>query len=101
MKVSRLTPTLAVFAEAGYALIQSGYSRGGGALEQGIPETEALRRYLIDHYGKPSETYVVGHSMGGALTVMTIEQSPDNYVGALDLCERRVTRSPDSADALI
>jgi pimeloyl-ACP methyl ester carboxylesterase len=81
-----LEPELAVFTKAGYAVIQSGYSRGGWALEQAIPETEALRRYFIDHYGKPSETYVAGHSMGGALTMMTIEQSPENYGGALDLC---------------
>jgi pimeloyl-ACP methyl ester carboxylesterase len=56
------------------------------ALEQAIPETEALRRYFIEHYGSPSETYVTGHSMGGMLTIMTIEQNPEPYVGALDLC---------------
>src|ERR1700736_2971690 len=46
-----LDPTLAVFTKAGYAVIQSGYSRGGMALEQAIPETEALRKYFIQHYG--------------------------------------------------
>ncbi len=81
-----LEPVLAVFTKAGYALIQSGYSRGGWALEQAIPETEALRRYFIEHYGAPSETYVAGHSMGGMLTVMTLEQSPGNYAAGLDLC---------------
>lgn len=81
-----LEPALAVFTKAGYAVIQSGYSRGGSALEQAIPETEALRKYFVAHYGKPSETYVAGHSMGGTLTIMTIEQFPDPYSGALDLC---------------
>ena len=81
-----LDPVLAVFTKAGYALIQSGYSQGGWALEQAVPETEALRRYFIDKYEKPKETYVAGHSMGGLLTVMTIEQSPENYVAGLDLC---------------
>jgi pimeloyl-ACP methyl ester carboxylesterase len=81
-----LEPALAVFTHAGYALIQSGYSQGGWALEQAIPETEALRRYFIDKYEKPKETYVAGKSMGGMLTIMTIEQSPENYVGGLDLC---------------
>jgi pimeloyl-ACP methyl ester carboxylesterase len=81
-----LDPTLAVFTKAGYAVIQSGYSRGGAALEQAIPETEALRKYFIAHYGNPSETYVGGHSMGGTLTMMTMEQFPERYVGALDLC---------------
>lgn len=77
---------LSVFTKAGYAVIQSGYSRGGLALEQAIPETEALRKYFIQHYGQPRETYVTGHSMGGTLTIMTIEQFPHTYVAALDLC---------------
>lgn len=78
--------TLAVFTKAGYAVIQSGYSRGGMALEQAIPETEALRKYFTEHYGSPSETYVAGHSMGGELTMMTIEESPGPYAAGLDLC---------------
>jgi len=81
-----LHDVLEVFTKAGYALIQSGYSRGGWALEQAIPETEALRRYFIEHYGSPSETYLAGHSMGGMLTVMSVEQSPEKYVAGLDLC---------------
>jgi pimeloyl-ACP methyl ester carboxylesterase len=81
-----LDRSLAVFIKAGYAVIQSGYSQGGWALEQAIPETEALRRYFIDRYGKPADTYVAGESMGGMLTVMTVERSPENYVAGLDLC---------------
>ena len=39
-----LPKALAVFVKAGYALVQSGYSQGGWAVEQAIPETEALRQ---------------------------------------------------------
>jgi pimeloyl-ACP methyl ester carboxylesterase len=74
------------FASAGYAVAQSGYSVTGWALEQAIPETEALRQYTIAHYGKPKETYVMGHSMGGQLTLATIESYPNRYDGALPLC---------------
>jgi len=74
------------FAAAGYAVAQSGYSVTGWALEQAIPETEALRQYTIAHYGKPKETYVMGHSMGGQLTLATIESYPNRYDGALPLC---------------
>jgi pimeloyl-ACP methyl ester carboxylesterase len=81
-----LDPALAVFAKAGYAIIQSGYSQGGWAVEQAIPETEALRKYFAGKYEKPRETYIAGDSMGGLLTVMTIEQSPEPYAGGLDLC---------------
>jgi len=74
------------FASAGFAVAQSGYSVTGWAVEQAIAETEALRRYTIAHYGQPKETYVVGHSMGGELTVATIERYPNRYDGALPLC---------------
>jgi pimeloyl-ACP methyl ester carboxylesterase len=81
-----LDPRLAVITKAGYAVIQSGYSQGGWAVEQAIPETEALRRYFVDKYAKPRDTFVAGESMGGLLTVMTLEQSPEPYAGGLDLC---------------
>jgi pimeloyl-ACP methyl ester carboxylesterase len=74
------------FARAGFAVAQSGYSVTGWAIEQAIAETEALRRYTIARYGQPKETYVVGHSMGGELTIATIERYPNRYDGALPLC---------------
>ncbi len=74
------------FAKAGYAVAQSGYSVTGFALEQAIPETEALREYTIVKYGQPKETYVLGHSMGGELTMMSMEMYPNRYDGALPLC---------------
>ena len=86
-------------------MIQSGYSRGGMALEQAIPETEALRKYFVQHYGKPSESYVTGHSMGGTLTAMTIEQHPEIYDVAVfgipseewgEVVHATVVRSPGS-----
>jgi len=74
------------FAAAGYEVAQSGYSMTGFALEQAIPETEALREYAIAKYGQPKETYVMGHSMGGQLTMMSMEMFPSRYDGALPLC---------------
>jgi len=74
------------FAASGFEVIQSGYSVTGFALEHAIPETEALREYAIAKHGKPKETYVLGHSMGGQLTMMTIESFPSRYDGALPLC---------------
>jgi len=74
--------------ERGYAVIQSAYSRTGWALEQALPETDRLREYFIAKYGKPKRTYVSGGSMGGALTMVTMEQRPEAYDGALALCGR-------------
>jgi pimeloyl-ACP methyl ester carboxylesterase len=74
------------FTGAGYAVAQSGFSDSGWVVEQALPETEALRRYTIAHYGQPKETYVTGHSMGGLLTTAAIESYPSRYDGALALC---------------
>lgn len=81
-----LPKALAVFVKQGYALAQSGYSAGGWAIEQAIPDTEALRKYFIDKYDKPKETYITGHSMGGFLTMAIIEKFPESYDAGLALC---------------
>ncbi|MGC2197737.1 MAG: prolyl oligopeptidase family serine peptidase [Terriglobales bacterium] len=81
-----LPPELAVFVKAGYAVIQSGYSAGGWAIEQAIPDVEALRKYFAQTYGTPKETFITGHSLGGLLTVAMIEKYPENYSAGLDLC---------------
>jgi pimeloyl-ACP methyl ester carboxylesterase len=81
-----LSKVLAVFVKQGYALAQSGYSTGGWAVEQAIPDTEALRRYFIDKYGKPKETYITGHSMGGFITMAMVEKYPETYDAGLALC---------------
>ncbi len=72
--------------ERHYAIAQSAYSQPGWALQQAFPETELLRRYFIRAYGQPHETYVAGESMGGALTMITLELNPKPYLGGLDLC---------------
>ena len=70
----------------GYAVARSGYAVGGWAVPQAASETEALRRYFRKKYGAPRETFVMGHSMGGLLTVMDLEASPKDYAGGLALC---------------
>ncbi len=69
-----------------YAVAQSAYSQPGWALPQAYGETEALRRYFVKAHGLPHETYVAGGSMGGALTMITLELNPKPYLGGLDLC---------------
>jgi len=70
----------------GYAVIQSAYSATGWAIEQGSADTEKLRRSFVAKHGLPKQTFVMGMSMGGALTAMAIESQPDVYAGALVLC---------------
>jgi len=72
--------------QRGFAIIQSGYSTVGWALERAYPDTQQLHKYFTKKYGQSKETYVAGGSMGGALTMMTLEKDPKSYLGGLDLC---------------
>jgi pimeloyl-ACP methyl ester carboxylesterase len=74
------------FLESGFAVAASDYSMQGYAIPQGVDDTEALRNHFIKTYGKPDTTYVVGHSMGGAVTLATLENIGKNYQGGLPLC---------------
>ena len=74
------------FTQRGYATVRSAYSTTGWALAEGFADTEKLRKDFAKKHGEPKETFVAGHSMGGALTMMTMERNPGPYTGALDLC---------------
>jgi pimeloyl-ACP methyl ester carboxylesterase len=82
----RLSPMFEPFLQRHFAVAQSAYSQTGWAVEQGYADTEKLRAYFVRKYGKPKRAFVSGMSMGGTLTVMTIENKPDVYAGALSLC---------------
>lgn len=81
-----LAADLQNFLDRHYAVAQSAYSEPGWALQQGYPETEALRRYFERRFGHPKDTYAVGASMGGALVMVTLELNPKPYLGGLNLC---------------
>jgi len=81
-----IAPQLGQLLERGYAVAQSAYSATGWAIEQAAADTQRLRRHFSDKHGKPRETFVVGMSMGGALTAMTLETSAADYAGGLSLC---------------
>lgn len=82
----KLATQPAAFFQRHYAVAQSAYSQPGWALPEAFPETEQLRRYFVRTHGQPLETYVAGGSMGGALTMVTLELNPKPYLGGLDLC---------------
>ena len=75
-----------VFLRRGFAIAQSGYRTQGWAVAEAIEDNEALRRHFIARHGRPDSTFVAGHSMGGHITVATIERFPEHYDGALPLC---------------
>ena len=80
--VKRMQP----FLDRGFAVAASDYSEKGFVLPQAVDETEALRKYFVKKYGTPDSTFMVGHSMGGGITVATIENFGEHYNGGLPLC---------------
>jgi pimeloyl-ACP methyl ester carboxylesterase len=81
-----ISPMFQPMFDEGYAVLQSGYSAGGWAVEQAYADTEKLRGYFNAKYGFPRQSVVMGMSMGGTLTAMTIEQRPEVYDAAFSLC---------------
>jgi pimeloyl-ACP methyl ester carboxylesterase len=77
---------LQIFLDRGFAVARSAYSRDGWALPEGVNDTEVLRQHFVKKYGKPDSTFITGHSMGGGVTVATLEKYPKKYNGALALC---------------
>lgn len=75
-----------IFTSRGFAYAASAYKKQGLVIKDGIQDTEALRTYFGLKYGKPEMCIITGHSMGGIISLATIEKYPAEYNGALPLC---------------
>lgn len=76
----------AIFLSMGYAVAASAYSSQGWAVAEAINDVDRLYRHFVDSHGKPEATYLVGFSLGGHITLATLEQSGKPYAGALSVC---------------
>lgn len=74
------------FTSRGFAFAQSWYRANGWAVREGMEDTETLRRHFAARYGRPDSTFVTGTSMGGLITVGTVETHAAAYDGALPFC---------------
>jgi len=72
--------------ELDYAIAYSSFSENGLAIKDGAQRTHQLRGVFADKYGEPDLTYVIGHSLGGAIAVELVEKHPEHYAGALPMC---------------
>jgi pimeloyl-ACP methyl ester carboxylesterase len=70
----------------GYAWAASSYSKNGYDVRQGVKDTHALGEKFNGLVGKPKRAWITGHSMGGHITGVAIEQYPQAYAGALPMC---------------
>jgi pimeloyl-ACP methyl ester carboxylesterase len=70
----------------GYAWAASSYSANGYMPGTGAKDTHALMQFFNGLIGKPQRVYLMGHSMGGHVTGVAIEQWPKAFAGALPMC---------------
>jgi pimeloyl-ACP methyl ester carboxylesterase len=71
---------------AGYALAGSSYKSNGWAVGDGVKAGKDLHDQFIKLVGKPKRTYVWGDSLGGLITEVIAETSPDWVDGAAPMC---------------
>ncbi|MEV0997018.1 DUF6351 family protein [Nonomuraea sp. NPDC050202] len=72
--------------EQGYAWAASSYYANGYDVRAGVLSTRALVTRFTREVGRPHRTFLAGVSMGGHVTVRSIEQYPGVYDAALPMC---------------
>lgn len=72
--------------EQGFAWAASSYYANDYDVRAGTLSTRALAEHFRRTVGMPSRTFITGVSMGGHITVRSIEQYPGMYDAALPMC---------------
>lgn len=67
----------------GYAVAYSSYSKNGFAVQEGVHDTLNLNAQFTQRFGKPERSFLLGHSLGGAVCVRLAEYYPQHYDGVL------------------
>ena len=70
----------------GFAWAASSYRTNGYDVKTGVMDTHDLAKFFNGLVGKPKRTYIIGHSMGGHVVGVAIEQYPKSFDGALPMC---------------
>lgn len=77
-----------VLLSLGFAFATTSYHKNGFAVEQAVPDINAL----VDHFNAnvapqpASKVFITGASEGGLVTTMLVEQYSDRYAGGLAMC---------------
>ncbi|MFG1948824.1 alpha/beta hydrolase family protein [Nonomuraea sp. NPDC048826] len=72
--------------DQGYAWAASSYYANDYDVRAGVLSTRALAGHFARLVGKPKRTFISGASMGGHITVRSLEQYPGFYDAALPMC---------------
>jgi len=70
----------------GYALAASGFRGAGWNVAEALEDTAQLTRFFYQEVAQPRRTILYGVSMGGIVTLKSIEEYPDLYSGAVPMC---------------
>lgn len=70
----------------GYAVASTSFSENGYAIKDGARRVHQLSGLFTSRVARPARTYLVGHSLGGAIVQSLAERFPSQYDGALALC---------------
>ena len=70
----------------GYAWAASGYRAWGYRPDWFLLDLLALKAHFINRFGSPRWTVIHGQSMGGHVSISSLELHPDAYQGALIEC---------------
>lgn len=78
-----IEPLRNMLVSNGWAVAYSSYSRNGFAVREGVLDTHHLNHQFIQRFGQPDRTFLIGHSLGGAVCVNLAEFYPQQYDGVL------------------
>jgi pimeloyl-ACP methyl ester carboxylesterase len=79
-------PLDALLSERGYAWAATGYRSIGYRPDWFMDDVRALRELFVREVGRPRWTILHGQSMGGHVTIASLELHPGLYQGALIEC---------------
>ncbi|HEL3785525.1 TPA: hypothetical protein UM046_003320 [Stenotrophomonas maltophilia] len=85
---------------AGYAVAQSAYASQGWAVADAITDTERLRQRAVGELTHLRHTWMLGFSMGGAVTIGSLERFPQHYAGGVSLCGANLSGEQIATDLL-
>ena len=83
---ARSTPLDQHLTRQGYAWAASGYRAWGYRPDWFLLDLLALKAHFINRFGSPRWTIIHGQSMGGHISMSSLELHPDAYQGALIEC---------------
>jgi len=72
--------------ENGYAWAASSFSANQLNITVGVKDTKELVKLFSKEIGKPDHIYISGESMGGGVSLTSVEQWPHLYNGAMPTC---------------